>query len=205
MPQNPVHGTLQIVDDGVGLARPIFRVPSFVAEAVASANEDGFTAGAKRQLHVSVTVANHERARKIEIVLSRGLVEHSGAGLATVAAIGRTVRAIINRVEARTGRLEFALHALVHFAHKRLRKITTSHTGLIGDDDHGQMRFVQATDGRAHKRKHTKSVDVIQVADLVGDGAVAVEENGRAKGLGGVRHEPPLPGATAKRGRPFLE
>jgi len=119
-------------------------------------------------------------------------VQHAGFWLAAVACVGLFVRTIINRIEMRASLREFPFHTFVDILHQRFREITPGHTGLIGDHDHGHTRLIQAADGLGRKRKHTKTVEMIQVADFFGDGAVAIEEDGRAAG-GGIRQKaPPL-------------
>lgn len=200
--QNPIRGQLQIFDDGVGLPRPLAGVPGFFAAAVAGANENRFATGAKGQFHVAITIANNERAAKVDVMLAHGALDHARCRLATIANVGGTVRAIVNGVDMGALRLKFALHALIHLLYERLRKIATGHAGLVGNDNHSQARIVQAADDWPRKRKHTKSVEMIQVTDLFGDGAIAVEENG---GLAKekIRQKPPPEGASAARLRPF--
>ena len=52
------------------------------------------------------------------------------------------------------------------------------------------------------KRKHTKTVEMIQVADFLGDGAVAIEEDGGAAG-GGIRQKAPPRVLIARPIRPW--
>jgi hypothetical protein len=72
---------------------------------------------------------------------------------------------------------------------------------LIGDDDHGYTRLIQAADGLGRKWKHTKTVEMIQVADFFGDGAITIKEDGGAE-RGGIRQNAPLRALIAGRIRP---
>jgi hypothetical protein len=73
---------------------------------------------------------------------------------------------------------------------------------LIGDYHHGDTSLIQAANGLGRKWKHTKTVKMIQVADFFGDGAIAIEEDGRAAG-GGIRQRAPRLALTAARIRPW--
>jgi hypothetical protein len=64
---------------------------------------------------------------------------------------------------------------------KRFRKVVTADARLICYDNRRKAGFVQTPDGFGDTWQDTKSADVIQVADFFGDGAVAIEKNGRAK------------------------
>src|SRR5437899_6971279 len=111
---------------------------------------------------------------------------------------------MINRLEVRASLGQFPFHAFVNIVHQRFRKVAASHARLVGDHDDGHSSLVQAANGRGCKRKHTKTVEMIQVADFFGDGAIAIEENGGAAG-GGVRQKSPRKGASAARSRPSTE
>ena len=136
-------------------------------------------------------------------MLARRALDHTRFRLATIAIVGGTVRAIVNARPDAPIRLQFALHAFIHLLYERFRKIAAGHAGLVGHDNHGQARFVQAADGWPRKRKHTKSVGMIQVTDFLGNGAVAIEENGGfARGMSSDRSHLREPGRAARL-RPF--
>ncbi len=111
---------------------------------------------------------------------------------------------MINRLEVRASLGKFPFHPFVNIVHQRFRKIAAGNAGLVGDHDNRYSGLVQATDGRGCKRKHTKTVEMIQVADFFGDGAITIEENGGAEG-GGIRQKAPPRGATGARIRPSRE
>jgi hypothetical protein len=111
-------------------------------------------------------------------MLASRAFEHSEFRLAAIAAIGRSVRAIVNAFDARAGGSKPLGHELVDSVHKRLGKIAASDAGLIGDDDDGQPGFIQAANGSRDKGKHIKSADMIQVTNFFGDGAVPIDEDG---------------------------
>src|ERR1700716_3984937 len=94
----------------------------------------------------------------------------------------------------------------MHRMHHRLRKKPAAYTGLVGDDDHRYAGIVEAANGIGGEGKHTKLADIIQVADFFGDGAVAIEKNGRARQRG-LRQDPPprTLARTARRQSRWLE
>ena len=106
--QNPIDGFRKIVHDGVGLARPIFGVPGFVAQAVAVRTKTPLQPARDGQFHVAIAVANHEGARQIEMVFPRGAFDHAGFRLAAIASVRGAVRAIVNSVDDGTDGSEFA-------------------------------------------------------------------------------------------------
>lgn len=86
-------------------------------------------------------------------------------------------------------------HNFVYRVYKRFRKVSSANAGLIGDDNNGHPGFIQATDRFGDTRQDTKSAGVIQVADFLGNGAVAVEKNGRAERADFRQGSPPLGGS----------
>ena len=111
---------------------------------------------------------------------------------------------MINRLEVRASLGQFPFHAFVNIVHQRFRKIAAGHAGLVGDHDDRHSCLIQTADGRGCKRKHTKTVEMIQVADFFGDGAVAIEEDSGAAG-GRIRQKAPRKGSIASRIRPSRE
>ncbi len=101
----------------------------------------------------------------------------------------------------RAGLGQFPFHPFVDIVQQRFREIAAGHAGLIGDDDHGYTRLIQAADGLGRKRKHTKTVEMIQVADFFGDGAITIKEDGGAE-RGGIRQKAPPGAPIARRIRP---
>src|SRR5258708_27830335 len=122
--------------------------------------------------------------------------EHSEFRLSAIAAVGGSVRAIVNAFDARTGGSRLLGHELVDSVHKRLGKIAAADSGLIGDDDNGQPGFIEAANGSRDKGKHTKSAHKIQATNFFGDGALRLAEAGGAPGTW-LRHGPPRPAASA--------
>lgn len=72
---------------------------------------------------------------------------------------------------------EFPFHPFVDFVHQRFRKIAAGHAGLIGNHDDEHPCLVQAANSFWCQGKHTKTVEMIQVTNFFGDGAVAIEED----------------------------
>jgi hypothetical protein len=129
------------------------------------------------EFDVKVTIANHKGTAQVQGMLARRTFEHSEFRFAAIAAVGRSVRAIINAFDTRTGGSKLLGHELVHSVHKRLGKIAAADAGLIRDDDNGQPGFIEAANGSRDKGKHTKSAHMIQVTNFFGDGAVAIDED----------------------------
>ena len=90
-------------------------------------------------------------------------------------------------------------HNFVDRVYKRFRKVAPANTRLIRDHNHGQSGFVQTADGIRNMRQDTKSADVIQVADFFGDGAVAIEKDGRAERASFSQDAPPPTKSNAGR------
>jgi hypothetical protein len=113
MSQDPIHGTLEIVDNDVGLARPVFALPGFLANPPPGANVNGLAARAESHFHVQKTVAHDEGAMQIEVVFARGSLKHSGSRLATFATIASAVGAIVDAIQLGTVLAQLLLHVLV--------------------------------------------------------------------------------------------
>ena len=86
---------------------------------------------------------------------------------------------------------ELLSHEFVDRLYKRFRKVAAADAGLIRDDNHGQTGFIQSADGFRDTGQDTKSADVIQVADLFGNSAVAIEKNGGTERAGFRQDAPP--------------
>ena len=192
LPQNPICRLREIFRDEVRLHWPLRSVPRDFAFAVAGANEDAAGTSVSREFHVSVTVANDEGAMQIECLFRRCAVQHACFWLAAGTFFCGDVRAIINRINFCAGFGELFGHQFVYSMHKRFRKITAAHAGLIGDYDDGQTSIVEPADGSRNKVKHTKTAGVIQVANFFSNGAITIKENGRAQ-AGWISHATPGP------------
>ena len=143
------------------------------------------------QLDIAVTIADHKGTAQIQIVFAGGAVQHSRLRLAARTGIVTLVRTIVQRVDMGSFFGELRCHQFVNGMDQRVRKISAANAGLIGDHDGRIFRFIQPPDGRGDKGKHTKTADVIQVTDFFGDGSVAIEEDGWAKGCGFSQKPPP--------------
>jgi hypothetical protein len=130
------------------------------------------------EFDVKVTIANHKGTAQVQGMLADRAFEHSEFRLAAIAAVGRSVWAIVNPFDTHTGGSKLLSHQFVNSVHKRLGKIATADAGLIRDHDNGQPGFIEAANGSRGKGKHTKSAHMIQVTNLFGDGAVAIDEDG---------------------------
>ena len=83
----------------------------------------------------------------------------------------------------------FAASSLVNLGHEGLRKDPARHTGLIRDDDHRITGPIQSCDCVCGERKNAQTADVIQVAHLFANRAVAIEKDRRAAATRNLRHD----------------
>jgi hypothetical protein len=164
------------------------------AFSVAGANQYAPSAGTVGEFDVKVAIANHKGTAQVQGMLASRAFEHSEFRLSAIAAVGWSVRAIVNAFDTRTGGCKPLGHELVDSVHKRLGKIAAADAGLIGDDDNGQPGFIEAANGSRDKWKHTKSAQMIQVTNFFGDGTVAIDEDG------GTAHSWLKQGAPRKAG-----
>jgi acetolactate synthase regulatory subunit len=179
-----VNGVRKIGGDKIRLRRPLRGVPKILAFAISRSHQNTACAGEAGKLNVRVAISDDERTMQVERVLSSRLLQHSGFRFAAIAAIPQSVRAIVYCVEARTRGFELLGHEFVDRVHQRFWKIAAAYAGLICNHNHRQTGFIQAANRIGHSRQDTKSADMIQVADFLGDGAVAIEKNGGTEGDG---------------------
>src|ERR1700674_4715010 len=177
LPQNPVCRFREIFRDKIGRHRPFCRMPFQFAFAVAATYEYAPGAHVLSKIDIHVSVADNKRAPQIEGVFTSGVVQHARFWLATAARVGGSVRAIVNCVNMRTRCGEMLIHELMHDVHERFRVVATTDARLVGDNHNRNTGFVEKTDRSRSKWKHTKSADMIQVADFLRDRAVAIEED----------------------------
>lgn len=198
-----MNGIGKVGRDKIRLNEPFGRIPQVFAFAVAGANKDTARAHTVRKFDISAAVADDKGSLKVDGVFLRRLQEHAGSRLPAFATIGRGVRAIVNCLQMRALGAELLGQQFVDRMHERFREVSPSNARLICYQNDRQAGFIQAPNGFGHAGQDTKSADVIQVADLFGDGTVAIKKNGGANG-GGVRQgAPPLLKSTVSR-RPQL-
>src|ERR1700693_2717732 len=114
---------------------PLLRVPENFTFAISGAHHDTAGADAMRQLHVAMTISDHERARQVDAMFSRGLIQHAGARFSARASVGGGVRTEIDAVNMRSSSSQLAGHQIVDVIHERFRIVATSDSGLIGDHE----------------------------------------------------------------------
>ncbi|MDQ1409099.1 MAG: hypothetical protein QOJ41_834 [Acidobacteriaceae bacterium] len=153
-------------------------MPENFTLAIAGAHHDTASADAVRQLRVAMAVADNERARQVDAVFRGGLIQHAGARFSARASVARDVGTIIDAIQVRPGFSQLLGHQIVDGVHQRFGVVSTSDSGLVGDHKDKNAALVQFADGSRRKRKHTKTRNVIQVADFVGNGAVTIKKNG---------------------------
>ena len=159
-------------------------MPLQFAGAIAGAHQDGLGAHATGKFHIAVAIADHEGAAQIESVFPRGALQQTRFGLSAVAGVLTLVWAIVHRIEACAGGGKFLCHPIVHGLNQGFGKVSASNTRLIGDDDDWQVALIEGTNGRSRKWKDAKAAEMVEVADFIGDGAVAIEEDSGAEGTG---------------------
>src|SRR5690349_4944978 len=85
------------------------------------------------------------------------------------------MRAIVNRIELRV--LEILLESIVNTDNHVFGKVTTRHARLVRDHNREPIIIVQNTNCLRRIRKHTKARRMIDVTNLFGNGAIAIDEN----------------------------
>ncbi len=101
-------------------------------------------------------------------------------------------------------RRELPRHEFVDRVHQRLREESATDAGLIVTTMTG-IRIVQSANGVRDEGKHTKTAHIIQVADLFGDGAIAIEKDrgtsGRGLGRTHLQRRKPMARGVDRGGR----
>jgi hypothetical protein len=152
-------------------------VPENFAFSISGAHHDTAGADTMRQLHVAMAVSDHERARQVDAMFRGGLIQHAGPRLSARASVVGGVGAIIDAVKMPSCFRQLLGHQVVDGLHQRFRVVSPSDTRLVGNDKDEKATLVQFADSSRCKWKHTKARNVIQVADFVGNGAIAIKEN----------------------------
>jgi hypothetical protein len=156
--------------------------------AVTRPHEHTGGAHAPRELEVPEAVADDEGRREVDAEVARGAVEEAGARLAAVAflpvgsvAHRRVMRAEVHSVEARAARFHLLRDPAVHLVDEGFRKVAAGHAGLVGDED-GQERAAVDEANRFHREgEQAEAGEVVDVADLFGERAVAIDEDRAAQ------------------------
>ena len=93
------------------------------------------------------------------------------------------MRAEVQRVEIRAGPLQKAPHfGMGHLDKCRIDQPARD-PGLVGDDHQQVTRALQQPQGVARPRKELELLELVPVANVDVEGAVAVEEDGACSGL----------------------
>src|SRR5262249_7036890 len=129
--------------DEVRLMRPMAGMPSQLAFAVASSNQDGAGPSAAGHGDVSSAIAHDERFMQIQAQIGSRLIEHAGVGLSAGAGVCGYVGTIVHGIDASAACSERTGHSSMHFVNERFREIPTAHTRLVGYDHHGKPRLVE--------------------------------------------------------------
>jgi hypothetical protein len=134
--------------------------------------------------HVTKSVADVVGAGGIERERGRGAEEEAGEGLAAVAAVVRGVRAVPRAVHVRAGRGEEIEEALVGRAVVGLGVEPPTDAGLVGDDHDREAGVVQSRDRRRGILDQPYAFGAAEVAGVLDDRAVPVEEDAGTAGRG---------------------
>jgi hypothetical protein len=169
-----VHRIGKVCGDKIRLVLPLRGIPEIFAFAIASAHQDTAGTGTASNFHVAMTIANDKRVVQVDGVFASRAVQHTRLWLAAVAAIRRSVRAVVYGVETGASGFELLRHEFVDRVDKRDREIATADAGLICNHDHRHLGLVETANRIRNVRQDTKSADVIQVADFFSDGTVAI-------------------------------
>jgi hypothetical protein len=194
-----VHSVGKVSSDEIRLILPLRGVPEIFAFAVTSAHQDTAGTSPASNFYVTMTIANDERVVQVDGVFASRAVQHTRLWLSAVAAVSRSVRAVVYGVETGASGFELLRHEFVDRMDKREREIPTANAGLICNHDHRHLGFVEAANRIRNVRQDTKSADVIQVTDFFGDSAVAIEKNAGAESSGFRQGAPPSKRSTVAR------
>lgn len=88
------------------------------------------------------------------------------------------MRTVVYGLEMGASGFELLDHEFVDSMYQRLWEVAAADPGLIRDHNYRHAGFIQAANGFRRVRQNTKSADMIQITDFIGDGAVAIEKNG---------------------------
>src|SRR5215211_7006512 len=87
------------------------------------------------------------------------------------------MRAIVDRIEV--GIFQITLEPVMNAGDHVLGKISTRDTGLVRDHDRQPFIVIEDPDRFRRIRKHTKARRMIDVSNLLGNRAIAIDENCR--------------------------
>ena len=111
------------------------------------------------------------------------------------------VRRVVEGVDVAAGRLQVLAHAGVQGVHGVLGVVAAPDTRLVGHHDHQPARPVERRHGLLGARDPAKVLPARDIAAVLVQHPVAVEEERGAQGagVGGVGHGPRLKGSTVTR------
>src|SRR5215213_3349435 len=135
-----------------------------------------------RELNVAISIANHPAHTLIDLKILRSTIDQPRLRLTTITIKAvrrlpdrRMMRAIVNGVEPCV--LELTLKLIVNFDDHLFRKVATRDSRLVRDHNREPAIVVQDPDRFRSVRKQAKARRVIDVANLLGNGAVSINEN----------------------------
>ena len=150
-------------------------------------------------------VADHETAVASHRPVFQKIEQHARLRLAAVAGprivaqpAVRMVRTEADVVDARILSGEFAAHPVVQGAHVRFAEHAARHAGLVGDDEDVIAGLIEVADGVGDAIDPAEARAAADVAVVVVDDAVAVEERSRLAGARIVGHGRVPPSARTR-------
>lgn len=153
--------------------------------AIAGADEDGSgEGGVESGLDIDGFVADEPGAGEVEVECGGGVEDHAGVRFAegVVGGEGSGALGVMgtgpDAVEEGSVVLELAFDVGLDEVEVLPGVIASGDTGLIGDDDGGDMALVEAADGMGGVRDEDGVLDGVEVAGFFDEDAIAIEEDG---------------------------
>jgi hypothetical protein len=205
LPQNPIRGGREIVRNKLRRRGPRLRLLRKLSFSIARANENAAGTSAVSRFDITIAISDNEGTPQVEAMLASGTLQQSRVWLPALAAVLRSMRAVVNCIQMRPGGGELLRQELMYGVHLQFREVPSSDPRLIGHHDYRQPHFIQAANSSRDKGKHTKTAGILQVTNFFGDRSVAVEKNRRTR-RGGFRQSapPPTRAKNARQLRPQL-
>jgi len=187
--ERPLDGVEQVLGHVIRLVGPALPLVLPLAAAVAREHEHAGGADGVSDGDVGDLVADHDRGAEVQVEVGRRAVEEPGARLPALAvgavrqgALARMVGADVEAVQPRAPGGELALELRVDGVQHLLVEVALGDPGLVGGHHRGDGGLVEPANGGGGAREEADPAHVVDVADLLGEAAVAVDEHGGASG-----------------------
>ena len=183
--QDRHHRFQQVVGHHVRPARPRGRVVLQLAAAVPRPHQHAGGAHAPRQLEVAEAVADHVGPREVDAELVRGAMQKARAAACGSRTPGGTGARPPSdgagrsrcRPGARPRRPSPRATARVHLVDEGLGKVAAGDPGLVRHQDGEERAAVHQADRLHREGEEAEAREVVDVADLLGERAVAIDED----------------------------